>query len=131
MKKLGLEVLAMSDAIRLLREQHLPPKATVITIDDGWASTFTHMLPVLERHGYPATVYVQTERIDLNAPVADVALRYAIENTREERLRLADLDPTSEAPDTALPLHSAIEKQAALDALDAMFTKIPISRHRD
>lgn len=49
---------------------------TAITIDDGWYSTWSEMLPVLEKHGYPATVYLTTYYCLNQAPVIDVALTY-------------------------------------------------------
>lgn len=49
---------------------------TVITIDDGWYSTWSAMLPVLERHNYSATVYLTTYYCLNQVPVIDVALSY-------------------------------------------------------
>jgi peptidoglycan/xylan/chitin deacetylase (PgdA/CDA1 family) len=37
-----------------------PPRAVAITFDDGFANLYTHALPVLQRHGLKATVYVIT-----------------------------------------------------------------------
>lgn len=51
---------------------------TVITIDDGWHSTWSAMLPVLERHNFPATVYLTTYYCLNQAPVIDVALSYCL-----------------------------------------------------
>jgi peptidoglycan/xylan/chitin deacetylase (PgdA/CDA1 family) len=36
----------------------LPPGATLITFDDGYEDVLRHALPVLERHGYPAVLFV-------------------------------------------------------------------------
>lgn len=131
MKALGLEVLPMIDAMRLLNAGRLPPKATVITIDDGWSTTFSHMLPILERHGYPATVYVQTERIDLHAPVADVAIRYAVENTRVPTLDLTRLSTAPGSPQESIPLRTPAEKAHAFAMLEGLLAKMPVARHRD
>lgn len=56
------------------KSQHRCP--TVITIDDGWYSTWSAMLPALEKHNYPATVYLTTYYCLHQAPVIDVALNY-------------------------------------------------------
>lgn len=50
---------------------------TAITIDDGWYSTWLEMLPVLERHRYPATIYLTTYYSFNQAPVIDVVLSYS------------------------------------------------------
>lgn len=39
----------------------LPPKAVVITIDDGYRSTYEIAWPVLRKHGFPATVFLYTD----------------------------------------------------------------------
>jgi len=36
----------------------LPARATLITFDDGYEDVLRHALPVLERHGYPAVLFV-------------------------------------------------------------------------
>jgi peptidoglycan/xylan/chitin deacetylase (PgdA/CDA1 family) len=71
-------VLPLREAIRGLIDGTLPPNAVVITIDDGWSSTFTHMLPVLERLTLPATVYVTTWYCEHQLPVINVAVDYLL-----------------------------------------------------
>jgi peptidoglycan/xylan/chitin deacetylase (PgdA/CDA1 family) len=41
-------------------ERPWPPRACVITFDDGWYDNHEHALPVLERHSVPAVVFVAT-----------------------------------------------------------------------
>src|SRR3569623_2804120 len=48
LKRSGRPVLPLGEAVERLGDGSLPDAAGVITIDDGWGSTFTHMLPVLE-----------------------------------------------------------------------------------
>jgi peptidoglycan/xylan/chitin deacetylase (PgdA/CDA1 family) len=40
-----------------------PPRAMAITFDDGFANLYTHALPILQRYGLKATVYVITGMI--------------------------------------------------------------------
>lgn len=42
----------------------LPPKAVVITIDDGYQSTFRLAMPLLLEFGMPATVFVYTDFVN-------------------------------------------------------------------
>jgi peptidoglycan/xylan/chitin deacetylase (PgdA/CDA1 family) len=74
----GLPVLPLGDAVERLAANRLPRAAVVITIDDGWASTHSHMLPVLERHGLPATLYATTWYSGRELPVLNVAIDYLI-----------------------------------------------------
>jgi len=39
----------------------LPAKSVVITIDDGYRSTFDVAFPILRQHGFPATVYLYSD----------------------------------------------------------------------
>ncbi len=74
----GYPVLPLGEAVRRLDEDRLPDQAVVITIDDGWSSTYTHMLPILESLGLPATVYVTTWYSDHQLPVINIAVDYIL-----------------------------------------------------
>lgn len=76
LSKWGYPVIALDDAWPPT-VRSWPAGATVITIDDGWHSTFQHMLPTLLKHGFPATIYLTTYYCINQLPVAGVALSYA------------------------------------------------------
>lgn len=46
-----------------LLELRIPPKAALITFDDGLKSFFKNAVPILERHGVPAIVFLNMEPI--------------------------------------------------------------------
>ena len=73
-------VLSLDEAVRRLDDDSLPDHAVVITIDDGWSSTYTHMLPILEALGLPATVYVTTWYSEHQLPVVNVAVDYLLKS---------------------------------------------------
>lgn len=75
----GCPVLGLGEAVERLAADDLPPRATVITIDDGWASTHTHMLPVLESLDLPATLYATTWYAARDLPVVNIAVGYLLE----------------------------------------------------
>ncbi len=57
--RFGYTVLSMDEALTCLRGQNpVPPKAVVLTFDDGYENFYTHALPVLQRYGFPAMVYL-------------------------------------------------------------------------
>lgn len=76
LKRSGYPVLGLDAAVTALADNALPDNAVVVTIDDGWASTFTHMLPVLESLGLPSTVYVTSWYVGRDLPVVNKAVDY-------------------------------------------------------
>ncbi|MFM1891367.1 MAG: hypothetical protein RLZ44_444 [Pseudomonadota bacterium] len=52
-------VLRLSDAVACLSgERALPPRAVVLTFDDGYENFYEYAYPELDRHGFPAMVYL-------------------------------------------------------------------------
>lgn len=57
-------VIRMSDLLEFLQgKRALPKRAVVVTMDDGYKSTYQHAFPVLRRFGFPATVFVYSDYI--------------------------------------------------------------------
>lgn len=56
----------------LAGREALPRKSVVVTIDDGYKSTFELAFPVLRKHGFPATVFLYSDFVG-----AGDALSYA------------------------------------------------------
>jgi peptidoglycan/xylan/chitin deacetylase (PgdA/CDA1 family) len=71
---LAVSPAVFADQMSLLRDRgftpvplgatELPAKPICITFDDGYADFHTHALPVLEAHGFTATVFVTTGWLD-------------------------------------------------------------------
>jgi peptidoglycan/xylan/chitin deacetylase (PgdA/CDA1 family)/GT2 family glycosyltransferase len=52
-------VISLDEFVRARIEHRLPPpKSVVLTFDDGYADNVELALPALERHGFPATVFL-------------------------------------------------------------------------
>ena len=56
----GYNVIPLSDLYDFLagRRQTLPRNAVVITVDDGWRSTYTEFYPEMSRRHFPFTIFV-------------------------------------------------------------------------
>jgi peptidoglycan/xylan/chitin deacetylase (PgdA/CDA1 family) len=50
--------ITVSQLIALREEATLPPRTVVITFDDGLRDFLTGAMPILQRHGFAATLYV-------------------------------------------------------------------------
>lgn len=68
LRRFGYPVLGLDDALRLLVGNHpIPPRAVVLTFDDAYANFRDYALPILKRHGFPATVYAISGYLGRNA----------------------------------------------------------------
>lgn len=59
-------VISLSELLAGLRAGQLPPKPVIITIDDGFKSTYTLAYPVLKKYNFPATLFIYTNFIEKN-----------------------------------------------------------------
>ena len=89
----GLRVVTLDRAVELLRSSQVSRAETVITLDDGWATTLSVGVPILQRYGFPASVYVTTQHLGSDCRVFNVALNYMIRKTARRALRLAEVHP--------------------------------------
>jgi len=61
----GYHVITLNDLHEFLHYRSgLPEKAVVITIDDGYRSTYEIAYPILRKYGFTAAVFVYTDFID-------------------------------------------------------------------
>lgn len=108
--KTWFNVLPLSEAVERLKSGSLPARPAAITFDDGYADNYTVALPILKRLGISATVFVATSFLDGGEMWNDTVID-AVRNAREPILQL----PRLEEP--ALPVHSTMEKRAAITRL--------------
>ncbi|MBV8739932.1 MAG: polysaccharide deacetylase family protein, partial [Alphaproteobacteria bacterium] len=114
-------VLPLDEAIDALAAGSLPDYATVITIDDGWRSTYTHMLPILEELQLPATVYVTTWYVVHRSPVLNVALQYVM-----QRSPVSGFTWTSSAhPPLAIHLNDHESRERAASMITRLIEDLP------
>ncbi|WP_377702785.1 polysaccharide deacetylase family protein [Pseudoduganella sp. UC29_71] len=112
--KQGFRVMPLAEAARRLREGTLPPRAACVTFDDGYADNAEIALPILQRHGVPATFFVATGFLNGGRMWNDTVIEL-VRRAPGPRLELAALDLGSHALDSDGARTAAI--QALLDQL--------------
>jgi peptidoglycan/xylan/chitin deacetylase (PgdA/CDA1 family) len=100
-------VLGLGEALDRLARDELPPCATVLTFDDGFASTFHDALGPLRQHGFPATVYVTTYHVAKGTPVFNLLVRYLLWKSKARELCC---DGLSAGPTGVWPIRTSEEK---------------------
>ena len=65
----GYRPVSLDDVLdHLGRGVPLPPRATLITFDDGYRDNLVGAAPILARHGYPAVIFVSVGSIGSDRP---------------------------------------------------------------
>jgi len=93
LRKRRIPVIPLDQAVSRLEEGSIENAETVITFDDGWASTLTVGQPMLEKYGYAACVYVTTEHLAASPEAFNVALAYLMWRSPKSSLILSGIHP--------------------------------------
>ena len=89
-------VISLDQAVEDLSRAEVSPCSTVITIDDGWYGTYSHMLPLLEKYSLPATLYVYTGAVDSQKALPHILLPALIQLSKIKKLYISDPNTASE-----------------------------------
>jgi len=93
LKKRRVPVIALDEAIQKFQERDIRSAETVITLDDGWSTNRTIGMPILQKYGYAACIYMSTEHFAAGTEVFNVILSYMIQRSQKETLTLEGLHP--------------------------------------
>lgn len=84
--------ISLGDLLDASKGRSLPPRAVLLTFDDGTSDFKTHAWPVLERLGIPATVCMPTAYVDRPGAVYwQDRLHQALTRTRSSEFELPEL----------------------------------------
>lgn len=103
-------VVSLREAVAALKAGTLPPRALCITFDDGYKDNFEIALPVLQRHGVPATFFVASGFLDGGRMWNDTVIE-AVRVAQDEMLEVEALGVG------ALAVGTTGQKRAAIDLL--------------
>ena len=122
--KRWFNVLPLPQAQRRLHDGTLPARALAITFDDGYADNHDVALPILQRHGLPATCFVATGFLDGGCMWNDRVIE-AVRQCSGDTLRL----PRDIELDTApLPLADTAARRRAIERLLTHLKHRPIAQ---
>ena len=121
--KANFNVLPLGEAVHALREKRLPRGALCITFDDGYADNYSVALPILLRHGLPATFFVATGFLDGGCMFNDVVIE-AVRGTPSVDLELDDVGLGRH------PLGSDEQRSRAIDRILARLRYFEPERRR-
>jgi len=114
-------VLRLDEAVHRLANGSLPARALAITFDDGYADNHDVALPILRRHGLPATFFIATGYLDGGRMWNDSIIE-AIRRTALHAIDLRDLEGLSLG---TYAIRTIDEKRAAIDAILPKLKHLP------
>jgi peptidoglycan/xylan/chitin deacetylase (PgdA/CDA1 family) len=92
LRKRGLAVISLDEAVGRLRTGAITAGETVITFDDGWASDLL-VMPILENQGFPACIYITTEHLGAGTDAFNVIVAQMVHRSRRKSISLRNLHP--------------------------------------
>jgi len=116
--KRWFNILPLTDAIRGLREERLPPRPLTLTFDDGYADNCTVALPILQAHGLSAAFFIATDYLDGGRMWNDTVIE-AVRGCSQPSLDLAKLDLGTH------PIGTSAEKSRAIAAILGQLKYLP------
>ncbi|MGD9530065.1 polysaccharide deacetylase family protein [Pseudonocardia sp.] len=100
----------------------LPPRSVAITFDDGYRDNLVHAVPVLRRHGLPATVFLVPGFLSHKVHAWWERLSWALRTTAA---------PSVEFEDAVLPLGADGDHARALGVIEASLKRDDLATRHD
>lgn len=124
------KIFSLSQALALIEQGKLPPKALVLSFDDGYADNFDNALPVFEKLGIKASFFIATKGTEQGYLWND-ELAESLKNTMATQFGLFDqsfvLNTEQEKANAYLYLVNKIKflaNQERDEVLNAIYKKI-------
>lgn len=87
-----LKVMHPDEFLARMRENSLPPRACIITFDDGFASTLHNAYPILQRYNMPFMVFISTGYIRNRRPWDSHILEALIHSAQFQGKKIVKFD---------------------------------------
>jgi peptidoglycan/xylan/chitin deacetylase (PgdA/CDA1 family) len=129
LRELAYTVVSLEDVLTHYRESApLPERPVLITFDDGYRDNLEHAAPVLQKHGYPAVIFVPIGYLDGRRPLPHEERRAArgLLNSTVDWGELREL----EAAGVRVESHGISHRPLAALAVDEAAREIVLSKLR-
>ncbi len=91
LKDKNFNVISLEEAYQSARENRIEENSVVITIDDGFYSTYSNALPVFKKYDLPSTLYVTSYYFDKDSPIFTLGVNYMFFNSSKSVFDLSKL----------------------------------------
>ena len=116
--KSWFNVMPLDAAVAHLKAGTLSARAACITFDDGYADNHAVALPILNKHGLPATFFIATGFLDGGRMWNDTV----IESVRHTKASMLELDQLG-----CFSVNTPAEKAAAIGAIIGKIKYLPVA----
>jgi peptidoglycan/xylan/chitin deacetylase (PgdA/CDA1 family) len=126
-RELGYRIVGLDAVIdHYTRGAEMPPRAVLITFDDGYRDTLENALPILEKHGAPAVIFVPVAYMEDATPLPHEALlvERGVRNPTLDWGLLRELD----ASGVRVESHGIAHRPLAEIPLDEAVREIAVSK---
>lgn len=108
------------------RGEMLPDRAVLITFDDGYRDTLENALPILQKHGYPAVIFVPVAYMEDETPLPheSLLLERGVRNPTLDWGLMRELD----AGGVRVESHGIAHRPLAEVSLDEAVREIAVSK---
>jgi peptidoglycan/xylan/chitin deacetylase (PgdA/CDA1 family) len=127
LRELGYDVVGLDAVLdHYTRGAELPQRAVLITFDDGYRDTLENALPVLQKHGAPAVIFVPVAYMEDETPLPHEALlvERGVRNPTLDWGLMRELD----AGGIRVESHGIAHRPLAEVALDEAVREIAVSK---
>lgn len=120
-------VLTLDETLRHIRERiAFPPRAVLVTFDDGYGDNYRHAFPILRRYGVPATFFLTTGPIDSGRWLWWDEVDWAV-RALGDRLSREHCDPAIYPDRITAVLQNAADGSAGIDRLVAALNGLSVA----
>jgi peptidoglycan/xylan/chitin deacetylase (PgdA/CDA1 family) len=114
-------VLSLTDLLSALAgERELPPRPVMITVDDGYRSTYTVAFPLLRELQIPASVFVTTDFVGGRRPLWPDRIEHALAETKASTVGGFALRTDAERIAACRAWFDRVDRMTTPDALAAV-----------